>query len=260
MALQLGRMFVDGTRRVLTRTGGILLLALLVIQLLTQAAVNTAVLGLFPPEASGELEGMLGLTLPVSGTVGGILFVVAILLSSVYFVVATRALARPLGDLSTFPSVLYTRRMGRATLSMVVGGLVVGVSVTIGLALIIVPGVFLTICFLFFIFTVGVEDRGIIDGLQASWALSRGNRLKLSVFVVLAFLVGGVTGILGTLFDLAGVPIVGEVVTITLTSALALFGYGLMAAAYLQLRDDDADEFDGSGTATPADGTAGVEY
>jgi hypothetical protein len=256
MALQLGRMFSDGIRRVLTRTGGILLVGLLTIQLLIQVSINTAAVAVVPPEAASELEGTVGLTLPFSGTVGTVLFLGTFVLSTVYFVVLARALTRPVAELSTFPAELYTRRIGRATLSMLVGGIIVAVSVTIGLSLLILPGVFLAACFLFFIFIVSVEDRGFIDALKRSWALSKGNRLKLSVVVILSGVIGAVTGVAGTVLDLAGTPIVADLVSNTISSVLFVFLYGIMAAAYLQVQYDDKDGFDGSETSQPIGGAA----
>ncbi|AUV82547.1 hypothetical protein C2R22_13620 [Salinigranum rubrum] len=255
MALQLGRMFSDGIRRVLTRTGGILFAGLLVIQLLVQVSINTAVVGFVPPEAAGELGETIGLTLPVSGTVATALFLATLVLSSVYFVGLSRALARPLPELSTFPADLFTRRLGRATLSMLVGGAIVTVSVTVGLMLFFLPGIFLAVCFLFFIFAVSVEDRGFVDALKRSWGLSRGNRLKLTVVVILSGVIGAVTGAVGSVLDLAGSPVVGDLVTNTISSVLFVLLYGIMAAAYLQLRDDDEDGFDGSVTSQPLGNT-----
>lgn len=241
MTLQLGRTFVDGIGRVLTRTGGLLLVGLLAIQFLVQSSINTAVLEVFPPEATSELEGMLGLTLPVSGTVAGVLLAAAFVLSSAYFVVLSRALTRPRDELSTFPSSLFTRRIGRATLSSLGGGVLVGLSVSIGLALFVLPGLFLAVCFLFFVFAVGVEDRRAIGALGRSWALSRGDRLKLVVVVIVAGLVGAVVGAVGAVFELAGTPLVAELVSNTISSVLFVLLYGVMAAAYLQVRDDESD-------------------
>jgi len=253
MAFQLTQAFGDGIRRVLTRTGGILFGTLLLIQFLVQASVNTAVSGLIPPEASGQVGG-LGLTLPVSGSVGTVLFFAGFVLTSAYFVALARALTRPVEELSAFPAELYRRRLGRATLSMIVGGIVVGVAVTFGLVFFLLPGIFLATCFLCFIFAVGVEDRGTVGALRRSWDLSRGNRLKLSVIVVFAGIIGGVIGIVAPLFDLAGVPVVGEVVTTFVSTVLFVLLYGIMAASYLQLRETrDTDE---PGVEDPPESTA----
>lgn len=255
MALQLGQAFVGGTRRVVTRTGGILLALLFVIQLLTQVSINTAVVRFVPPEATAEMEQVIGLTLPVSGPIAIALFVATLVLSAAYYVVLSRAFARPMRDLSTFPPALYTRRIGRATLSLILGGIAVGISVMIGLMLLLLPGLFLAICFLFFIFAISVEDRGPIGAMKRSWALSRGNRLKLAIIVVLSAAVGGVIGAVGSLVDLAGSPVVSEVVTASISSVLFVLLYAVIAAAYLQVRADGGDGVDGTETSA-ATGTA----
>ena len=94
MTLQLGRAISDGIKRILTPTGGILVVVFLALQLLTQASINTAVTSVFPDGPAGEIEAALGLTLPVSGTVAGGLFVGAVVLSSAYFVVLYNGLHR----------------------------------------------------------------------------------------------------------------------------------------------------------------------
>lgn len=240
MALQLGRAVSDGIKRVLTPTGGILLVTFVAIQLLIQTSVNTMVVGLFPSGPAGELEVALGLTLPVSSRVAGGLFVVAVILSSAYFVVMARGFSRPLEGLSKFPATLFSRRIGRATLTMLVGGFIVWVVVFVGTLFLFLPGIFLATCFMFFIFVVGVEDRGPIESLQRSWDLSRGNRWKLVVLVIFSGAIGLMIGILGTIFDLADSVLVGELITITLSSILFVLLYGMMASAYLQIHNDDS--------------------
>jgi hypothetical protein len=254
MSLQLTRTVADGIGRVFTRTGAILLAALLAIQLLVQASVNTAFVGLLPSEAAAEAESMVGLTLPIPGTVAAGLFVFGILLSTVYFVILSRALTRPRDALSTFPAELYTRRIGRATVSMFVGGVVVSFSVTLGLALLILPGVFLAACFLFFIFAVSVEDRGVVGALKRSWALSRGNRLRLAAVVFFAGAIGAVTGGAGSLLQLAGTPVVADLVSVVLNSVLFVVLYGIIAAAYLQVGGETRKEHGRSGTTHPLGG------
>jgi hypothetical protein len=206
------------------------------------------VVGLLPPQSASELGETIGLTLPVSGTVATGVFLVSVAFSAVYFVGLARALTRPVAELSTFPSELYTRRLGRATVSMFLGGVVVMLSVTIGLTFLILPGVFLAVCFLFFIFAVGVEDRGVVDALKRSWGLSRGNRLKLTVVVIFSGVIGAVTGSVGTVLDLAGSPIVADLVSNAISSVLFVLLYGIMASAYLQVQYDDQRGFDGSVT------------
>lgn len=247
MALQLTSVVTDGGRRALTRTGGILFVCLLVTQLLLVTSLNTLIAATAPAEISPQI----GLTLPVSQTVAGGLLLGTYLVTIVYFVVAARALARPLTELSTFPSELYTRRMGRATLSMLLGSVLIAIAVLVGFAFLIVPGLVLAACFLCFIFTIGVEDRGAIAGLTRSWTLSRGHRLRLVALVVLVGIAGALVGVIPTLFDAAGAQLVADLLTILTNSLVFVPVYGMMAAAYLQLSsgtntDDQSGELPSS--------------
>lgn len=237
MALQLGRAVSDGIRRVFTRTGGILFVGLLAIQLLTQTAVNSAVLGFLPSEAMTEFAGSGGLALPVSGSVGLALFGVTSVLGAVYFVVLSRAFAQPFCELSTFPAG-YADRLGRATFSAVIGGIVVSISVGIGTVLLFLPGIFLAASFMFFIFAISVEDRGIYASLKRSWGLARGSRLKLSLLVILSAVFGGIVGGVAPVLDLAGLPLVADLATVVLSTVFFLPFYAIVASAYLQVRDD----------------------
>jgi hypothetical protein len=231
MALQLVDAITDGIKRVLTRTGGVLLALLLAQQLLLFTSINTLLAAEAPPAAAD----VIGLTIPVSGTVAGAILLGTLLFSGVYFVVLSRAFARPLPQLSSFPTELYTRRVGRATLSTLVGGIVVFVAVMIGFAFLFLPGLFLAACFLFFTFAVGVEDRGTISALKRSWILSKGNRLRLVTIVLIAGIIGTLVGLVPTVLQLAGASALGDLVTILTNSVLFTVVYGITAAAYLQV-------------------------
>jgi hypothetical protein len=237
MALQLSHAVSDGIRRTLTRTGGVLLAGLLVIQFGIQTTINSAVLGYLSPEAAAQMSDTVGLAVPIPGSVGLALFSVCIVLSAAYFVILSRTFARPLSDASTFPAT-STRRLARATAIALIGGAIVSVTVAIGFALLFIPGVFLAASFLFFIFAVAVEDCGIIGSLKRSWELARGSRLKLSVLVIVSALFGGVVGGVAPLLDLAGVPVAADIATVVLTAVFFLPYYAIIASAYRQLRDE----------------------
>lgn len=254
MALRLGQAFGNGIRRVLTRTGALLFVALLVVQFLIQATVNTAVLGFLPPQVVDQMSQQLGLTLSVSGTVAVGLFFVVMVVSSAYFVAMARALARPMGELGTFPSSLYTRRIGRATLSVIGGGIFTGIAVSIGLAFLVLPGIYLAACFLFYLFEVSVEDERAIAALRQSWSHTDGHRLKLAVIVLLSGVVGAVVGAAGSVIGFVAPPAVSEVVVNTLSTVLFIALYGIMADAYLQVRGEDSGGLGGAGAASPVDG------
>jgi len=161
------------------------------------------------------------------------------LFTAVYFVMVARAFTRPRAELSSFPSSLYTRRIGRATLSMLVGGILVFITVIFGLVFFVLPGIFLAASFMFFIFAIGVEDRGVIGGLKRSWGLARGNRLRLGLFVFLVGILGGILGIPSAIFQAAEAPVIGDLVTAFVNSLSFTVIYGIMAAIYVQLQDGD---------------------
>jgi hypothetical protein len=89
---------------------------LLVHEALLITSLNTVVTAA-DPAAMGDV---IGLTLPVSGTVAGVLLAGTLVLNAVYFVVLSWAFARPKSQLSSFPADLVTRRIGRASLTMLV--------------------------------------------------------------------------------------------------------------------------------------------
>lgn len=245
MALQLTDAISDGSRRVVTRTGGVLFAALLVSQLLLVTSLNTLIAARLPPEAPA----VVGLLLPVSETLAGIVLFGTLVLSAVYFVVLGRAFSRPLSELSTFPAELYTRRIGRATVTMLVAGLVVSVAITVGIVLFFVPGIFLAACFLFVVFTVGVEDRGVVGALRRSWSLSKGNRLRLSVVVFLIGVCSLVVSAAPAVLELAGATALADLVSVVLNSLLFTFVYAIIAAAYRQVTETDG-EFGGPSSST----------
>jgi len=247
MSLQLGRAIGDGVHRGLTRSGAILAALVFVYQFLIIGATNTISAAFLPSDAAGEL----GVTFPVP--VGGAVALLAAsyLFSIVAFVVLTRALTRDFEELSTFPSTLYTRRIGRATLSAFVASIVVAVAVFVGLLLLVVPGLFFMVSFLFVLFVIGVEDARAVDSLKRSWALARGNRIKLFVLVLVVGVVIGTVGAIGSLGVLVS-PVVGDLVSMFVTSVLAVLGYGIFADAFVQLRDDTAgDGNEGASIASP---------
>jgi len=252
MTLQLTAAITDGSKRVLTRTGGVLFVLLLAQQALLTTSINTVLAA----EAPAAATDVVGLTLPVSGPVAGVVLAGATLFSAVYFVVLSRAFARPVPQLSSVPAELITRRIGRASLTMLVGGIVVSLAVTIGFLFLFVPGLFLAACFLFFIFAVGVEDRGVVGALKRSWSLSRGNRLRLGVIVLATGIGGSLVGVVPAVLQMAGAPALGDLATVLLNSTLFTFVYGIVAAAYLQLADGE-DGLGGTSTSTTA-GTGGT--
>jgi hypothetical protein len=251
MALHLTDAVADGARRVFTRTGAVMFAVLVAQQALLVTSINTVLAAELPPAATDTI----GLTLPVSGTVALGLAAASVLLGAVHLVAVSRAFARPRAELSSFPTSLWTRRIGRASLTTLVSGTVASVAVTLGLPFLLVPGLFFAVCFAFVVFAVGVEDRGVVGALRRSWALSRGNRLRLGVIVLAAGVGGVAVGLVPSVLQLAGAAGASDVAAVLLNGSLFVLVYGVLAAAYRQLTDEDGG-LGGTGPSTVSIGEA----
>lgn len=253
MALQIGNAIGSGLRRSLSVSGGVLMVLMFAFVLVFMSATNTVFLELLPPEV--QETGQFGLTLPVSAAVAGVIAGIAMLLGMVFSITMTRALTREHAELSSFPSELFTRRIGRAIVSMIGASFLIQLAVTIGMVFLLVPGLFLAVSFMFSVYAIGVEDERAIDSLSRSWELASGNRWGLFGLTVIVALAVGVGSGLGTILTSID-PVAGQVATLALTSVLTVLGNGVIADAYVQLRDDE-DGGGSGGTETPdATGTA----
>lgn len=240
MSVRLGAAIGDGIKRILSRTGGVLFLAILVFEVVFITAINSLIAGFVPQEVTDQL----GLTLQLPPAIAGTLTLIGVVFTAVYFVTIARALTRPYSELSSFPASLYTRRIVPATIATLIGGFITFVLIMIGLFLLIIPGLFLAASFMFFIFAVGVEDRGIMSGLKRSWGLAKGNRLKLILFVLLIAITSGLISVVPTVFEAGGFHVISDLATALLNSIVYVIMYGVLAALYLQLvpTSDPIDE------------------
>jgi len=254
MTLAIGRTLGNGVQRSLSTSGLVVFLLTALSQLLLVGATNTLVAGLVRdrfPEASFSAGGY---TLPVSTTVAGGIALAATLLGVFVVVIATRLFARESHSLSTLPGDVFTRRLGRAFLSVLAVSVIITPFITVGM-LLVIPGLFLAVSFLFAVFVVGVEDAGPVTALRRSWTLSQGNRWRLLAlllgFTVLTTIVSMGSAVLSVVD-----PAVAQLVSVVALSAAAVVLYGVLADAFLQLRDDDPATRSGSAT-TPAADAAG---
>ncbi len=236
MTLQIGDAVGDGLRRAFTTSGGILMAATFAYMLVFLSAVNAVFLEYLPPEA--QESGQLGFALPVPPTAAAAIAAISMLVGIALYIIVARALSRDQTDLNTFPSSLVTRRIGRATLSSIGATIILQIAVTIGFILLIIPGIFLAISFMFVIFAIAVEDERAIDALSRSWELASGNRWKLLALLLIVGVIGIIIGFVGSIASLVS-PLIGELINLALTTVLMVVIYGIVADAYLQLCDDE---------------------
>ena len=235
MTLQVADAIGDGARRTFTYSGGILMLLMFGYQLLFAGATNTITASFLPAAARGAADP--GFTLPISVGAAAALAVAGLVAGSVLFVVSVRALTRPQSELGTLPFELFTRRIGRATLSALGANLLVGIAVVVGFVFLVVPGVFLALSFLFVVVAIGVEDERAVDAMRRSWALASGDRWPLLGILVVVTVITSVGSGLGGALSIVS-PAAGQVASIALSSVLTVVGYGILADAYLQLGEE----------------------
>lgn len=234
MALRIGRAIGRGILRTLNPVGIVLMVLTFLYTLGFVASVNTAVAAALPAEVQEQAR--IGLTLPVSPTVAGLLMIVGMLVGTVILLAATRAFTRGSRERGSLSADLFTRRIGRALLSAIVANVIVFIAVVIGFVLLFVPGIFLAVSFIFVIFAIGVEDAGPVAALRRSWELASGNRWRL---FALGLIVGIITGLLsgiGSVVSIAN-PTAGQVISLVISAPLTVLGYGILADAYVQVRE-----------------------
>ncbi|PSP97911.1 hypothetical protein BRC84_00745 [Halobacteriales archaeon QS_1_68_44] len=246
MALQIGDTLGGGIGRAFTYSGVVLMALLFVYQVLFTVAVNSLLLRYLPPEAAESSQFVLSAPIPLAVAGAGV--VAGLLLGAALNLIAARALTRKPEALDSMPAELFTRRIGRATLSAVGANLFVGAAVFTGFLLLVVPGVYLAISFLFVVLIIGVEDERAIDAVWRSWALAGGNRwrlLALMVVVVVATVVGSSVGALSLVS-----PMADELLSLVVSAVFGVIGYGILAEAYLRLADG-RDSEKGAGAPAP---------
>ncbi len=149
-------------------------------------------------------------------------------------------------DLNGRPvSVGDSLRIGlRAFLPLIGLSILLGIAISIGFVLLIVPGVLLALAWCVAVPAYICEQTTVMDSFGRSAALTRGNRLRIfglgCVFVVAAILVSIVIGIVGGILGfitLGFYTYVAAVLVQPLISAIvAALGATLSAVLYVELR------------------------
>lgn len=238
MALQLGRAVGRGARRSLSISGIVALVLTICYQVLFVGSFNAVLVSRLPSELQAGDVG-IGFALPLPTEIAAVLTVASLLIGIGIFLVTARLLARDVSALSSLPSTLFTRRLGRAFPSAVVVSVVLGVAIPIGFAFLLVPGLFLAVSFQFALFAVAVEDTGPIEAFRRSWELANGNRWRLLALVVLFGVVGAIGGTVGSVFAFVS-PSAGQLASLVINSVLIILMYGIIADSFVQLRGGSA--------------------
>jgi hypothetical protein len=207
-----------------------------------------------------------GMDADVSREVGVALFAIPPAVGAVVSLLAGLAtIVLTIGALRTFvsdeterlPSEHFTQNMVWPGLNFLVGTILFGILVALGFVFLVVPGVFLLVALAFWTVYVAVEDENFVAGMQDSWGLTRGHRLRLFLLgvavAVVAIVVSAVFGVAGIVGGVVGVAIVQVGSALTTVFTLAT-----LAAAYEQLvalPSEETTAATDTGTATSASET-----
>jgi hypothetical protein len=255
MSLQLGSALKRGAERLASRTGVVVLAVYAAVMLVYQLSVNTLLQSLLtslvPAGADAAASPDL-VTLPLPNVVAGGLVVVTLLAAAVVGVVAVRTFVADERD--HIPRQFLTERMAFAVANVVCGGIAFGLVVLFGTLLLVVPGIVAYVGLLFMIQFVAVENDNFLTAMRRSWRLTKGNRVRVFLLVVVLFVAvfvatfvvdfglgavlasgsGGVAGL--------GVAMVNVVTTLYLLAVIS--------DAFVQLREGDEPQ---SGTRPTTD-------
>jgi len=257
MSLQIGTALRGGFDRLVSRTGGILLLAYALTYVVYQSSFNGIVIELYRQydiETAGTLQFALGGPLWLQG-----IAVLACLLALSYLsIVAVRTFVAEARD--SFPADAFTDGIVWALVNLAVGGIVFSLLYWIGLVALLVPGLFVLVSFVFMPIYVAAEGENFVDALRHSWGLATGNRLEIFALLLVLMAVGGLFGgIIG--FGSAMVAVAGgpsglfSVLVSVMIAPVSLYGLAVTTDAYTQLREDEREDFGGESAAATTPST-----
>lgn len=267
MSLDIGKAFSEGFSRTFAKNGLALVAVFAGIALLTTVLFQTLTVGLtesmlelfqgLSPEEAGldeqeydetiaelemaadEVRNTAPLALGISaGIAAGGLLVLA-LVAEAASIIAVRVFATENTD--GIDGDLATRNILLATLNGFIGGIVVWGLILVGLALFVIPGLFLAVAFYFLRQEIALNDKNFVQAMADSWRLTKGNRI--AVFAIgLVLVIVSQFELVGSVIGAFASPLVGALLAAVLAGVLGVFGAAVVTRAYVQLDDGDDAE------------------
>ncbi|MDL5362652.1 hypothetical protein [Halalkalicoccus sp. NIPERK01] len=248
MSLDVVRVLKEGLDRLASRNGLVFVGVFVLVALVGNVALDSATVALesLAAELAAEAgqpqpetlpEGSTPLALSLPGSVIVLLLLVWLLAWAATSVVAVRVMASEHTD--AIPDDLVSRRLTLATVNEIAARIVVLTLVSVGFAALVLPGIFLAVCFYFVRPLIAIEDRNAIDAMVESWRLSRGDRVAIFLLLLGAVVVYVAISLAGTLgaLVLSPVPVAGAVVSIAVAAVANVFWLAVSARAFVQMRE-----------------------
>lgn len=234
MALHIGAAITNGFGRALNRNGVLLMIAAAIVGILWQIAANSVFAAVLPSDVAGPIGPTIQAPTALLSAVAIAIFLVLPYIS----IVAARTFVE--GSRRRIPESFLTRRIPWVLANLVVGGIALTVLLVIGTILLVIPGIIVYVSMLFMTFFIAVEDENFVAGMVDSWHLTRGNWLRLCLLLLIV-LIPFMAVLMGISFGL--VLVVGpaspisQVLSGMVTMPLSILILGILADAFVQLRD-----------------------
>ena len=101
-------------------------------------------------------------------------------------------------------------QVSRKLFSFIIAYIIFNVIVTIGFALLVVPGVYLALRLQFFYASMVEDNTGVIDSFKRSWNITKGHTLSLFVLLLIILLIYFV----GSIALIAGIFVAAPLITL----------------------------------------------
>lgn len=235
MSLRIGAAITDGIRRVTNRNGLLFIIILAILGLLWQVTFNSMIVQFLPGDIPGSIGPTIDLPLSLLGAVALFIFLVL----SYTMIVAIRVFEA--GEATQIPGEFLRRNIPWVLVNFIVGGIVFSILLFIGTILLIIPGIIVYLSLIFMTFLIVVDDANFITAMRHSWRLTRGNWIRLFVFLFIVIVpVMVFFGVLSAVLSLALGPnsMASQVISGLVSMPMSVVMLGILAGAFVQLREE----------------------
>lgn len=225
MTLDIGEAIRDGVDRTMQRNAAMLVGALFLLNL------SSSFLGLRMEAMTGDGAAMSASLSLVAGAL--IASAAVMVLSFLILIVAIRTFV---GDeTETIPRDYLHRDMTRTLGHTIIGSIAFLIVVGAGFMLFLVPGIYLFLALMFWVFFVAVEDMGALEAMQESWEFTTGHKWDLYGFGLILLTILLVLALPTFALDAEAMP--GIVTTSLLSAVTNVFLLAVTSQAFIQLRE-----------------------
>lgn len=151
---------------------------------------------------NGDFEAFGGFLTPITGTISVLIYFAFIVISSILYVALSHNVFGFYND--NAPSSRESFQRGTSRVWGTIGAMIIFMfGITIGLFLLIIPGILLMLGWYLISPILAMEDKGPMETLSRSWELSKGSKRWILLFFIVLTIISLV---LTTVFSLISLP------------------------------------------------------